>query len=93
VKLSIRKAADAELARIYQWIAKDSPVNAASVIDRILDAIEFTIPQYPLIGRSGKTAGTRELVVSGLPYIVVYEIDFPRDLVTILSVRHGAQRR
>ena len=93
MKLSIRRSAEADLAGIYQWIAKDSPANAASVTDRILDAIEVTIPQYPLIGRSGKANGTREFVVSGLPYVIVYEIDFPRDLVIILSVKHGAQRR
>ena len=93
MKLSIRESADADLTRIYRWIAKDSPANAASVIERILDAIEFVIPQHPMIGRRGRTAGTREWVVKGLPYVVVYEIDIPRDLVIVLYVQHGAQRR
>jgi toxin ParE1/3/4 len=44
---------------------------------------------YPRIGRSGGVEGTRELVISNTPYIVIYRI---RERVEILRVRHGAQR-
>jgi plasmid stabilization system protein ParE len=46
-----------------------------------------------MIGRDGRDQGTREYTVRGLPYIIVYEVEAERDLVTILSVIHGARRR
>lgn len=57
------------------------------------DAIEAAVTrlaEYPKIGRIGRVAGTRELVVTGTPYIVVYRIE-PTAAV-ILRVLHGAQR-
>jgi plasmid stabilization system protein ParE len=93
VKLSFRTAASAEIAHIRDWIARDSPANADAVVSRILDAIEQTLPSYPSIGRSGRVRGTREWPVTGLPYVIVYEVDLARDLITILSVEHAARRR
>jgi plasmid stabilization system protein ParE len=40
MRVIIRETAYADLEHIYRWIAKDSPRNAQSVIDRILGAIE-----------------------------------------------------
>ena len=45
--------------------------------------------RHPLIGRSGHRPGTRELVVSGTPFLVVYR--FESDVITILRLFHGAQ--
>ncbi len=39
------------------------------------------------MGRGGRVPGTRELVISRTPYIVV-----DADKVTILAILHGAQR-
>jgi len=75
VKVAIRAAAAADLEKIYYWIVKDSPANARAVVDRLLDAIETTIPAFPHIGRAGRIRATREWIVSGLPYIIVYAID------------------
>jgi toxin ParE1/3/4 len=44
------------------------------------------LADQPSLGRPGRVAGTRELVISGLPYIVVYaEQD---GIVVILRVMH-----
>ncbi len=49
---------------------------------------------FPNIGREGVLAGTRELVVPSLPYIVVHRIETGDEpAVTILGVYHGAQMR
>ena len=93
MKILIREEACNDLVRIVEWIVKDSPVNAASVAERILDAIENKIPLFPNIGRSGKVMGTREWCLRGLPYIIVYRADAARDALTILGVFHGAQQR
>jgi toxin ParE1/3/4 len=41
----------------------------------------------------GKVAGTREWVVRGLPYIIVYEVNLDLRELTLLAVFHGARQR
>ena len=92
MKVIIRDAAYDDLDRIYEWIAKDRPRSADSVIDRILESID-QLGRFPFIGHAGKAAGTHEWVVTGLPYIVVYEIDSNNDELRVVAVFHGAQNR
>ena len=75
---------------IIEWIAAYNPAAAAPVGRRILTAVE-QLAEFPLRGRPGRSQDTRELVISGLPYLVVYgvEADDPRS-VAILRVLHGA---
>jgi toxin ParE1/3/4 len=47
------------------------------------------LASFPFSGRVGPVPGTREIVLSPWPYIVVYRVE--EDRVTILTVRHGAQ--
>ena len=44
---------------------------------------------FPNRGRSGRIAGTRELVFASLPYIAVYRVK--NDAVEILRIYHSAQ--
>jgi toxin ParE1/3/4 len=46
--------------------------------------------QFPHRGRPGKKEGTREMVLSPLPYIVVYRI--ASDAIHNLRILHGAQK-
>jgi len=39
---------------------------------RGIDKVEGLLPEHPRIGRLGRVEGTRELVIDGLPYIVIY---------------------
>jgi toxin ParE1/3/4 len=70
------------------FIAQDSPKAAIEQGDRIEEQIEV-FNAHPEIGRKGRVAGTRELVVSRTPFIVVYRIRIER--VEILRLLHGAQ--
>ncbi|WP_267461352.1 type II toxin-antitoxin system RelE/ParE family toxin [Aureimonas sp. SA4125] len=45
------------------------------------------LSQNPYSGRVGRTPGTRELPVTGTPYVVVYRV---AERVEILAVVHGA---
>lgn len=93
MKVIIRESAYADLERIYAWIAQDSPRNAISVVRRIDVAIEDKLAFFPYMGRRGKASDTREWVVHGLPYIIVYRVDEESDELTVLAILHGAQHR
>ena len=85
-----RRPAVNDLANIRDTIARDNPVAAGTVIERILRSVE-RLERFPLSGRSGRVTGTREIVVPGLPYIVVYI--GASDAIDIVAVFHGAQSR
>jgi toxin ParE1/3/4 len=79
---------------IIEWIQTANPLAAQQVGRRILTALE-RLAQYPYLGRVGRLSGTRELVIDGLPYLVVYDVaddlsGAARKQVSILRVLHGA---
>jgi len=84
---SVFAVADREA--IFEYIEADSPRAAIAVDDRVRECVEG-LAQFPELGRLGRVEGTRELVVSGTPYIAAYRI--VNDLVRILRVLHGAQQ-
>ena len=75
---------------IVEWIAAHNPTAAAPVGRRILAAVE-QLAEFPFRGKPGRSPDTRELVISGLPYLVVYgiEADNPHSVV-IMRLLHGA---
>jgi toxin ParE1/3/4 len=77
------------LIAIRKYIERDSEGNAAAVAGWILDAIELLRTQ-PQMGRPGRLAGTRELVVSGTPYIVPYRVR--RERLELLAVFDGCRQ-
>jgi len=79
-----------DLYRIVQYIQEDNPSAAAQVADILVNGCESLL-RFPRAGRTGRRDGTRELVLVGLPYIVVYRI--ADEIVEILRIYHGAQER
>ncbi|PYE88513.1 toxin ParE1/3/4 [Phyllobacterium leguminum] len=56
------------------------------------DGIEHQVEQlriFPYSGREGRAKGSREMVVSRTPFIVVYTVE---DTITLVRVLHGAQQ-
>lgn len=90
MKLRYRAQAIADLGNIQSFITKKNPLAGQRVIDRIYSSIS-RLKEFPHAGRAGKAAGTRELIVAGLGYIVVYKVD--RDFIDIIGVFHAAQNR
>ena len=78
-----------DLDEILGHIQRDNPVAAVETIDRVLAAIDG-LTEFPNMGRAGRVAGTRELVVPGQKYVVAYRIR--GDCVEVARVRHGARR-
>jgi len=77
------------LESVHEYVSADSPATADEVVERILSAAE-TLARFPELGRNGRVTGTRELVITGTPFIVAYRIR--RDQIQILAVLHGARR-
>ncbi len=83
------RTALANLNDLAEYIAGDNPRAAADVVRRIIAAID-SLKEYPAIGRPGRVANTRELVVPETPYIVPYRINGKR--IEILRIIHAARR-
>ena len=90
MKLVIREEAADDLDVIYDWIAKDSESSAARVVRTLRQRLNSVLmPELVNIGWPGRREGTRELIE--WPYIIVYKADDNREVVTILTVVHGAR--
>jgi plasmid stabilization system protein ParE len=72
-----------------EYISQESPAAADRTVAAILSAVEI-LKRFPASGRPGRVAGTRELVVSGTPYIVPYRVR--EDTVELLLVFHAARK-
>ena len=93
MRLRFSDEARAQIARIHGYIAERNPRAATAVVERIRAAAEL-LREFPQIGHEGRGPGTREWVVKGLPYIIVYEPGIPEpDDLMILGCFHGAQDR
>lgn len=90
MKVVYRARARADLAAIHDHIHEQSPKAATNVIRRIRISID-RLKDFPSLGRPGRFPEVRELVVTGLPYIVVYRLE--ADRVEIVGVFHGARKR
>ena len=93
LNLRFSARAHSQLAAIQTYISEHNPTAAARVGAAIRDAAE-TLRYFPFAGRTGRSNETREWVVRGLPYIIVYEVGVGNaEEVMILGVFHGAQDR
>ncbi|MGI8926586.1 MAG: type II toxin-antitoxin system RelE/ParE family toxin [Tepidiformaceae bacterium] len=77
-----------EATEVREFISRNNP-TAAQAVARRIGAATGRLRQHPNIGRSGSQAGTREVVVTGTPYVIVYRVVKGR--VEILRLRHGAR--
>ena len=77
-----------DIRGITRYIRKDNPSAARAVAKAILDTAD-SLSLFPLRGREGKNAGTREMLVPRLPYIVVYRVTDAA--VHIVHIHHAAR--
>lgn len=71
-----------------EYIAQYNPSKAAELFQHVLDVVD-NLARFPLLGREGRVAGTRELIIGNTPYIVAYRL---RDnFAEVVAVKHAAQ--
>jgi len=86
----LRNAITTRRAQI-DHIAADDPHAAERQDERIGEAVA-NLTMHPRMGRDGREPGTRELVVTRTPFVVVYRIEDQSMTISILRVLHGAQQ-
>lgn len=79
-----------DLASLRDFISQDDPSAAQRIVLRIIGSVENLLPDHPQIGRAGRVPGTRELVISGTPYVVPYRVQ--HGVLQVLRVYHGARQ-
>ena len=77
------------LAHLREYIARDNPKAANRIAGALLESVE-RLAELPNLGRPGRVAGTRELVVSGTPYLIPYRLR--ADRLEVIAVFHARQK-
>ena len=93
VKLRYTSRARRHIDGIHSYLSERNPEAARHVAGRIRAIVEL-LCEFPLLGHEGLVSGTREMVVVGLPYVIVHRIaPSDDDTLEILGVYHTAQDR
>jgi addiction module RelE/StbE family toxin len=83
-----REQARNDLREAVQYLRERDPNFALSISQTIRRKVTL-LADHPHLGRAGRVANTRELVIAGTRYIVAYTVDNVIDAVIILRVLHG----
>jgi len=78
-----------DLEALFEYIGMENPPAAFATCD-LIERRTKQLADHPFLGREGRVATTRELVVAGTPFIVVYRVS--SNQVDILAILHGAMR-
>jgi toxin ParE1/3/4 len=89
MQLRWTEEAEADLRRIADYLFEHTPKHAPRIVQAIYDA-SVSVLIFPGRGRPGKKQGTRELVLTSLPYLVVYVVT--DEVIHIARILHGAQK-
>jgi len=83
-------AAADDLESIANYLHFNHPAFASATLQRMFNATKL-LKSFPFSGRVGMKSGTRELVLSPLPYVIIYAVD--EQSIHILRFFHTAQDR
>jgi len=83
-------AAADDLEQIREYLAQNRPHLAQSTIVELYEAAR-TLKVSPHRGRPGREEDTRELILTRLPYIIVYRVR--TQTIELLRIYHGSQHR
>jgi len=89
VKLIYGSSAEADLNRIFDYIAEDNPRAAERTLLRIEQTL-LLLAEFPDIGHTGDVSETREFVIPNLKYRIVYRME--GNAIRVLNVNHTARQ-
>jgi addiction module RelE/StbE family toxin len=81
--------AASDLIQICDYIEEHNSKNTARRVALAIFNRVSALSEFPSRGREGRKVGTRELAITGLPYLAVYRLH--DDTVELLRILHGAQ--
>jgi toxin ParE1/3/4 len=79
-----------QLDQAHDYIALSNSEEVATRITLQIVSSVQRLAAFPMSGRAGRVAGTRELAIAHTPFIAAYTIQKTR--IVILAIYHGAQR-
>lgn len=88
MKLRWAPRAIRSLSEAYDYIAFDNPQAAARIVQRLETAAQQLV-LFPMMGRQGMRPKTREWVVGGTPFVLVYRVE--QDHISIVALLHGSR--
>ena len=88
MRLVWTRLASSDRQAIREYIAQDNPA-AALALDELFSEKAGRLVDHPGLGRPGRVAGTRELVMHQ-HYILIYDVT--GDLVRVLRILHTAEQ-
>ena len=71
------------------YIAQDNPLAAIGQDEEIERQVNMLL-EHPKMGRPGRVAGTRELVVSSTPFVVIYRLHTQH--IEVIRMLHSSQQ-
>lgn len=83
------RGALSDVDQIQDFVAQDRPIAAYQLATALVGRTNALLADNPFACRRGRAVGTRELIVTGTPYIVIYRV---REDVEVLAVVHGARK-
>lgn len=89
MKLRWTRLALRDMRHLHEYIAEDNPAAASQMVSRIQETSQ-NLRKHPQMGKEGRCPGTRELVIAGTPYIMVYVIK--GNEIQIVAVIHVSMR-
>ncbi|QSB01162.1 type II toxin-antitoxin system RelE/ParE family toxin [Methylomonas sp. BW4-1] len=88
MRLRYTRRAKTGLSEIYDFVAQDNRNAATRIITKIHDTLNSLLAN-PFMGRPGRIDGTRELIITHFPFIVVYRVQ-DKD-IHVLAIIHTAR--
>lgn len=76
-----------DLDALNSYVSEDNAAAAIAVVETLLKGIA-ALTRNPEMGRTGRVAGSRELVIA--PYVIAYRSR--KSVIEILGIVHGARR-
>ena len=92
MQLKWTEPAAQDLDKIEEYISREnSPAVAIEIVLKVIETVEMVLPTHPRAGRMGRVTGTREFVIEGVPFVVIYR-QIGSDQLQIIRVLHDAQQ-